>query len=143
MQHCISGSFQKKTRGKRALASQLCRVRPRASTGRREESDREATRHVKHCTRKAENAFYGPLKRLPKRPSLQGLIRLIPGTVPSTTPSRCIEKFCSTLASISKGMKVFRASFLLDTRTHCNVLLCLLFCILIFELFVTVFDRFK
>jgi hypothetical protein len=57
--------------------------------------------------------------------------------------SRCIEKFCSTLASISKGMKVFRASFLLDTRTHCNVLLCLLFCILIFELFVTVFDRFK
>jgi hypothetical protein len=30
--------FKKNTRGKRALASQLCRVRARASTGRREES---------------------------------------------------------------------------------------------------------
>ena len=34
----FKASFQKKTRGKRALASQLCRVRACSSSGRREES---------------------------------------------------------------------------------------------------------
>ncbi len=54
----FKASLQKKTREKRALSSQLCRVRARASSGRREESkdvgrewqEEEVTRHVNHCT---------------------------------------------------------------------------------------------
>ena len=55
----FKASFQKKLRGKRALASQLCRGRELAGTGRREESKRvsreEATRHVKQALHAQES----------------------------------------------------------------------------------------
>ena len=56
---CITAfkaSFQKKTRGKRALVSQLCRVRARTNTGRREESKKAldslvANSYPQYCER--------------------------------------------------------------------------------------------
>ena len=75
----FKASFQKKTREKRALVSQLCRVRARASSVRREESVGESDRERKlldtSSTTLAGKQSGQSLSRVLKRKGFEGSLK--------------------------------------------------------------------